>query len=146
MLVHERRPAHGACEFDHFFAHCSRELSSVLFKELAVPFYGGLYLPISLAMLGKKFGAKPLSHVANLKRRRNLVKATKDSRVTMPSTESNARTPASTLLARSLPAPCQVLGSSPCQVAGKLIASTRASAGVASNARDTSTSTSAYEA
>ena len=50
-----------------FLASCSRELSSALFTDVAVPFHGEPLSVVSLAMIGKKIGALPISHKDNIK-------------------------------------------------------------------------------
>ena len=55
LLVHERRPDHGACDFSRFFAACS---SSILSRELfqlymAIPYHGGAQRSVSLAVIAE---------------------------------------------------------------------------------------------
>jgi hypothetical protein len=62
IMIHERRPDHGAEEFERFLAQCPRELGQRLFQELAIPLYSDeLHTRVTSAMVAKKLGAHHVS-------------------------------------------------------------------------------------
>ena len=62
VLVHEKRVAMGACEFEHFFHVTPQSLDRAgLFKSIATPLYDTpLHMAIAIALVAEQMGAKPV--------------------------------------------------------------------------------------
>ena len=70
VMIHEKDPARGGCEFSNFFLTTPAHLiEDGLYRQLAIPFEGGeAHRDVSRVMLAKALGAKVSSSMATLPR------------------------------------------------------------------------------